>query len=414
MTVDKNEIEGGREVLVVDDTPASLQLLTHILTDKGYLVRPASGGMLALRSVAARIPDLILLDVKMPEMDGFEVCRRLKQDERTRSIPVLFISAYGETADKVRGFEAGGVDYITKPFEPEEVAARVRIQLEMRDLAKGLEVAKETLEQRVRERTAELAAANSVLQAEVAERKRAELERERLVADLARSNRELEQFAYVASHDLQEPIRMVSSYVGLLDRKYRGQLDEKADSYIHFAVDGAERMHKLIEGLLEYSRAVRREVRFRTVDMNAVFSNAVSNLSASIRETQAVVTKDDLPAVFGDEVQLIQLLQNLIGNGIKYHKQGVPPVVRVSATRDGADRVFSVRDNGIGIDPRYFERIFQIFQRLHSRDEYPGTGIGLSICKRIVDRHHGRVWIESSPGDGSTFFFTIPIEEARK
>ena len=145
--------------------------------------------------------------------------------------------------------------------------------------------------------------------------------------------------------------------------------------------------------------------------MNTVFSNAVANLSASIAESGAAVTKDDLPAVSGDEMQLVQLLQNLIGNGIKYRKQNVPPAVHVSAKRNGPDWVFSVRDNGIGIEPQYFERVFQIFQRLHSRSEYPGTGIGLSICKRIVDRHRGRIWIESVPGEGTTFFFTISLNE---
>jgi PAS domain S-box-containing protein len=246
------------------------------------------------------------------------------------------------------------------------------------------------------------------VQRNITERKRAEQERERLLAELARSNKELEQFAYVASHDLQEPIRVVSSYVQLLDRKYHGKLDEKADSYIHYAVEGAERMHNLIVGLLEYSRISRQGDEFRPVDLNSVFSAAVSNLSASIRENNASITKDDLPAVSGDKAQLERLFQNLIGNSVKFRRKDVPPVVHVSAKREDADWVFSVRDNGIGIEPQYFDRVFQIFQRLHSRGEYPGTGIGLSICKQIVDRHHGRIWIESTPGQGSTFLFTIP------
>ena len=283
----------------------------------------------------------------------------------------------------------------------------VRLNRVLTERTSELEEVRENLEDRVRERTAELASANSELQAEIADRERARRERERLVADLARSNTELEQFAYVASHDLQEPIRMVSSYVALLDRKYHGELDDKADLYIHFAIDGAQRMHKLINGLLEYSRVMRRTAVFKTVDMNTVFSNAVANLAVLIAEAGAAVTKDDLPSVSGDETQLVQLLQNLISNGIKFRKENLPPSVHISARRDGPDWVFSIRDNGIGIERQHFDRVFQIFQRLHSRSEYPGTGIGLSICKRIIDHHRGRIWIESVPGEGTTFFFTI-------
>ncbi len=247
---------------------------------------------------------------------------------------------------------------------------------------------------------------------DVTKRKQAEEERERLIGELKRSNGELEQFAYVASHDLQEPLRMVASYVTLLQRRYRERLDEKADEYIHFAVDGAQRMQTLIEGLLAYSRIGRRGAEFKVVDLNAVFSAAVSNLSVLIGESGALITKDDLPLMCGDETQLVQLFQNLIGNGIKYIRKDVRPQVHVAARADGRSCRFSVKDNGIGIEARFFERIFQIFQRLHTRDEYSGTGIGLALCKRIVERHQGRIWVESAPGQGSTFFFTLPVKTA--
>ncbi len=246
---------------------------------------------------------------------------------------------------------------------------------------------------------------------DITARKQAEDELKRLVGELERSNKELEQFAYVASHDLQEPLRMVASYVQLLERRYKGRLDEKADRFIFFAVDGVQRMQKLIDGLLAYSR-VARGARFVPVDMNTVFSQAVSNLAVAIRESGAEVERGRLPVVRGDEMQLQQLLQNLIGNGIKYRKPDIAPRVVVSATSSGREWVFSVTDNGIGIDPQFFPRIFLIFQRLHSRDEYPGTGLGLSLCKRIVERHGGRIWVESEPGKGSTFFFAIPEKKA--
>ncbi|SNB44752.1 PAS domain S-box protein [Geobacter sp. DSM 9736] len=243
---------------------------------------------------------------------------------------------------------------------------------------------------------------------DIHDRKMAEHELNRTLEELARSNRELEQFAYVASHDLQEPLRMISGYLVLLERKYRGRLDEKADSYIHFAVDGAQRMQKLIEALLSWSRITTRGAELEPVNMGGALADAVANLAAVIGETGAEMKADPLPTVTGDATLLIQLFQNLIGNALKYTKPGVPPRVHVSAHRDGNEWVFFVRDNGIGIQHQHFDRIFQIFQRLHTREEYPGTGIGLAACKKIVERHHGRIWVESTPGDGSTFFFTLP------
>jgi PAS domain S-box-containing protein len=243
---------------------------------------------------------------------------------------------------------------------------------------------------------------------DISKRKRAEQERKQLIAELTRSNRELEQFAYVASHDLQEPLRMVASYVQLLEKKYRSRLDEKGLQYMAFAVDGALRMQKLIDGLLTYSRISRSAAEFKPVALNNVFAQAIAILTAQIRETGAKVTSDDLPVVSGDETQLIQLFQNLLGNAVKYRKPDLPPLVHISAEQKNQEWIFRVRDNGIGIEPQYFDRIFLIFQRLHSRKHYPGTGIGLALCKRIVERHHGRIWLESRPGAGTTFFFALP------
>lgn len=243
---------------------------------------------------------------------------------------------------------------------------------------------------------------------DITERKLAEQERERLLQEVQRSNKELEQFAYVASHDLQEPLRTVENYLQLLERKYKGRLDDKADKYIHFAVDAVQRMWKLIEGLLAYSRISRKGEEFKPVDLNDVFSTALSNLSVSIRESHAEISKDELPVVPGDATQLVQLFQNLLGNAIKYRKPDRGPRVRVSVKKAGIEHLFSVQDNGIGIDPKDHDKVFQIFRRLHSRTEYPGTGIGLALCKRVVERHHGHIWVESVPGEGSTFFFTLP------
>lgn len=237
--------------------------------------------------------------------------------------------------------------------------------------------------------------------------KEAELALEKKAADLERSNKELEQFAYVASHDLQEPLRMVSNYLQLLQRRYRGQLDESADEFIGFAVDGASRMKILINDLLAYSRVGTRGKPFAPVSAERLLQKALDNLQISIEDSEACITHDPLPTIMADANQMVQLFQNLIGNAIKFRGEARPQI-HVGVTQQEDVWQFSIHDNGIGIDPKFTERIFVIFQRLHTRTEYDGTGIGLAICKKIIERHHGQIRVDSQPGVGTTFFFTIP------
>ena len=244
---------------------------------------------------------------------------------------------------------------------------------------------------------------------DITERKHAEEALRKQATELARSNADLEQFAYVASHDLQEPLRMVTSFMQLLSNRYRGKLDADADEFIGFAVDGATRMKQLISDLLAYSRVNTSSEEPAPTDSETALLNVLTNLGLTLQESGAVVTHDTLPTFTADYSQVVQLLQNLIANAVKF-RGPESPRVHVSALRTRTDWVFSVSDNGIGISPEHRERIFMIFQRLHDRITYPGTGIGLAICKRIVERHGGRIWVESTLGKGSTFFFTIPAE----
>lgn len=255
----------------------------------------------------------------------------------------------------------------------------------------------EKLELRVVERTAELEARTRFSEAQAKE--------------LERSNADLAQFAYIASHDLQEPLRMVASYVGMLSKHYGAALDDSARTYMQFAMDGASRMQALINDLLSYARAGTQAIAKKQISFERIMEQALASLRLTIEETSAVVEYARLPVVELDEVKMTQVVQNLVSNAIKFRRNGTPPRIRVSAERRGSDWLFSIADNGIGFDPKYQDRIFEVFQRLHGVGKYSGNGIGLSICRRIVEHHGGRLWADSRPGVGSTFFFTLAAGE---
>jgi light-regulated signal transduction histidine kinase (bacteriophytochrome) len=244
---------------------------------------------------------------------------------------------------------------------------------------------------------------------DITERKQIEKDREELIIELEHSNDELRQFAYITSHDLQEPLRTIASFTQLLERRYKGELDSDADEFIEFIVEGSSRMKEMIQGLLDYSKIGTKEKELEAVKTENVLEKVISNLNTAIEENNAIITSDSLPEVMGDESQLIRLFQNLIGNAIKFKKAGENPKIHISVAEDKENNkyIFSFADNGIGLDSKYNDRIFEVFKRLHTIDQYRGTGIGLAISKRIIERHGGRIWVESELGKGSTFFFTL-------
>ena len=507
-------VERRMKILLVDDTPENLVSLEATLSGLGQELVLASSGREALRHVLNDDFAAILLDVRMPDMDGFETAEMIRSRPRSREIPILFLTGYRNEEHLFRGYDLGAVDFLFKPIVPEVLRSKVAVFVELsrsnaklKEQARVLQKAEqrfrslleaapdamvmcrvdgevvmvnsrteilfncgrdklmsknfrtlvpgwgfrvpeawyddsspaavEPLQQRVELhafpegrapfpveitfsplQTEEGVVVTSAIR-DISERKRTEEQIRQLNSSLEervlerteallRSNEELQQFAYVASHDLQEPLRTVSVYAQLLAARYKGQLQGDADQFISFIVESAERMERLIHDLLDFSRVEVRGADFFTkVDCDMVLDDAIRNLRSLIEESGAIISRERLPVVTGDAIQLTRLFQNLLVNSIKYRSEE-PPRIHVAADgRDGEWR-FSVRDNGIGIEPQYAEKVFGIFKCLQPRDRSAGNGMGLAICRKIVSRHEGRIWVESELGKGATFCFTLP------
>ena len=410
----------SRTILIIDDNPANLSVVIEYLAGHGFQLLVARDSGTGFQIARQENPDLILLDVVLPGMDGFETCRRLKADERTRDIPVIFMTVVTKVEDKVRGFEVGGVDYITKPFQHEEVLARVTTHLRLRGLMRELEAVKENLEKRVVERTAELAQANVRLEKEIVERKQAEEEIRRLnqnleqrvldrTAQLEAANQELEAFAYSISHDLRAPLRHIDGFLELLHKRAAAILDEQSQHYMATISEAAKRMGTLIDDLLSFSRMGRHELSKMPVDLGALAQEVIRELEPDTRDRSIQWHIADLPVVLGDRAMLRMALVNLISNALKFTRPRPQAEIEIGCERGAAaETIVFVRDNGVGFDLAYVDRLFGVFQRLHHADEFEGTGIGLANVRRIINRHGGRTWAEGAVNQGATFYFSLP------
>lgn len=533
--IDKSFLEKtiNTKILIVDDNPDMLEASAKIVFKAGYKILKAKNGKECLEMIDEFVPDLILLDVDLPDINGIEICKIIKNNpEKYGIIFIILISASLVSSDvQAEGLESGADNYIARPVPNRELLARVESMIRIKNTEEALRQSKEetrvlTLDnenlhkivieseqwfkflaesipqivwtanpdgyidyfsknwyeysgmtyeqtknngwdpivhpddlQKSSEKWKESISSGEVHEIEfrlkkssdesyrwylgravpfrdengqiikwfgtctdihnqietqnriqnlldLEKKSRQELEYHR--NELERSNSDLENFAYIASHDLQEPLRMVTSYTQILAKRYKGKLDEDADEFINFAIDGAVRMKALINDLLNYSRVARIELKFKPVNLNSIIDEVMKNLHLAVEENHTKVLYGDFPTVNADPTQMKQLFQNLISNAIKF-SNNENPVVEISFERKDDNWLFRISDNGIGIEDNNLERIFLIFKRLHTKEEYPGTGIGLALCKKIISRHRGDLWVESELGTGSTFYFTLPV-----
>jgi PAS domain S-box-containing protein len=519
------------KILVVDDKASERQFLVTLIRHAGHSALEAENGRDALAMMSSDAPDLVITDLVMPTVDGFEFARRLREQPKIKNTPVILYSAsYDEPATRTLAAECPGTTILPKPAEPEVILETITNTLaqgpsEAGQLREDFSSAHlELLNAKLRQKMAGVERYDSALRAserqfrqlaesipqlvwmtdayggviylnrrcceqlglmghaqlgggwrerihpedrqryltnwrqaletgedyqiecryrlsdngyrwfleraipvrddhgnikwwfgtstDIHQQKQSQEDLERANRILTRSNEMLEQFAYIASHDLQEPLRTMSNFVELLGERYRGRLDETADQYIQFVSQAAGRARAMIEDLLKFSRAGRCDAQLAPLDIQHIIDEVLISLQTRIEETGASVNYGSLPTVRADRMQISQLFQNLIENALKYRKKEVPPEIRIWAERQGQEWVIAIQDNGIGIDPRHTDQIFRLFNRLH-RADYPGTGIGLSICQKIVDRHGGRIWAEGAIGRGSTFYFTLPGESLK-
>ena len=447
-------------ILIVEDSATQAERLKYILERNDYRFATARNGREALGMVNSDLPSLVISDIVMPEMDGYDLCRHLKQDERLKKIPVILLTSLTDPIDVVKGLECGADNFIFKPYderyllshiayilanqhlrEPESARTGVevffagrkfvitsdRLQIlnlllstyetavernrELSAARDELRYLNETLEVKVAERTA-------ALEAEIADRRRAEAEVRRLNAELEQRvkertaqletmNQELEAFSYSVSHDLRSPLRHIAGFAGLLQERAAAQLDDHSRHNLNRIVNSAQKMGRLIEDLLEFSRMGRTSLRQSTIDLTTMVAEIRADLELETKERKIVWRIAPMPTVRADAAMLRQVFVNLLGNAVKYTRTREVAEISIGLQNTTQETVFFVRDNGVGFDMNYADKLFGVFQRLHSEAEFEGTGVGLANVRRIIARHGGRTWAEGKPDGGATFYFTL-------
>lgn len=384
------------KILLIEDNLAEARLLEEFLLDTDaanfqliHVQRLREG----LQKLQQELFDVILLDLTLPDSQGLGSL--VSVNEISPAVPIVVLTNMNDDQMALEAVRQGAQDYLVK----RQVSS---VDVLSRSLYYAIE--RKQIQEQLLQANKNLEATNQLLEKEIAQR-------EKVQQELQRSNQELEQFAYIVSHDLKQPLSTVSCWAQMLQKYYQGQLDTKAQKYIRMVIDGTQEMNKLIEDLLTYSRIGTNKQELQLTDCEEILTIVKARLEGTITQNQATIISENLPQLMVDPVQLTQLFQNLIDNGIKYHRD-ITPEIRISAVlhnnQSNPEWLFAIRDNGIGIESQYIEQIFGIFQRLHSQDEYSGTGIGLAVCEKIVKRHGGRIWVESEVGEGSTFYFTMP------
>jgi two-component system, sensor histidine kinase and response regulator len=387
----------GSTILIVDDTPYNLVVLFDYLNECGFEVLLAEDGESLLEQIKYVLPDIILLDIMMPGIDGFETCRRLKANEATKDIPVIFMTSLTDTKDKIKGFSVGAIDYVTKPLEHEEVFARVTTHLKLRSLQNKLKEQNELLQQEIQER----------LKVEREVNKLNESLKIRTV-ELEAMNQELEAFSYSVSHDLNNPIAIIKGFTALLQNSEIIKKNALEQKYITRIALATKRMEQLIEDLMHLSKVTRADMRFEPVALSEIVTDIVSSLKLKMaqRNINFIIAPDVV--AYGDARLLRIVLENLLDNAYKYsEKKSYAQIEFGQDTTVVKSTAYFIRDNGVGFDPTLADKVFKPFVRLHTRKEFEGTGIGLATVQRIIQRHGGRIWAEAQLDAGATFYFTL-------
>lgn len=376
------EIDNKGVILVIDDNPESVLLVQAALQEKGYFVSGATTGEKALETICLFQPDLILLDILMPGLDGFETCRRLRENESTRDIPIIFLSGLTETFDKVRAFKTGAVDYLIKPIAPEELYVRVETHLAINRLKKMLELQNSKLRKEVRER----------IQAEEA---------------LQLANQELKSFSYTVSHDLRSPLRAIEKFCEFILEDYPDIIPDEGKKYFNGIIENTKHMNNLIEALLTFSQISRNSLQPSKINLSKIAKDKINLLSSQYPCAFSIITVHDMKDCEADPVMMGQVVENLLSNALKYSQKNLNPDIEFGESRQSGVTTYFIKDNGKGFDMSQSEKLFKVFSRLHAQQEFPGTGVGLALVARIIHRHGGKIWADSVPDLGTTFYFTI-------